>query len=310
MRDPYEVLGVSKGASAADIKGAFRKLAKKQHPDANKHDKNAASALPSSTPPTKSSATRRSARRSTAARSTPKASRGSRASTASSRGRAAAKRSPILSMPRTLRARAVAAAGFGGFEDILKDMFSGRGGGGSRGGRGGWPGGVQFEEEDFGAAGGADISAALTISLAEAADGRAEAGAAADRQGGRGENPGRPRRGPADQAQRAGAPGSARARRRSPHHASSVAPHPLFTARGRRPAARSADHALRGGARWQGARADAWRRGRARDPAGHQLGRVPSASRARASRPRKARAICSRPCALCCPKAATRSSRS
>ena len=43
MRDPYEVLGVSKSASAADIKSAFRKLAKKLHPDANKHDKNAAS---------------------------------------------------------------------------------------------------------------------------------------------------------------------------------------------------------------------------------------------------------------------------
>src|SRR5262245_42002045 len=43
MRDPYEVLGVSKGASAADIKSAFRRLAKKLHPDANKSDKNAAS---------------------------------------------------------------------------------------------------------------------------------------------------------------------------------------------------------------------------------------------------------------------------
>src|SRR4051794_37730425 len=43
MRDPYQVLGVSKNASAADIKSAFRKLAKKLHPDANKKDPNAAS---------------------------------------------------------------------------------------------------------------------------------------------------------------------------------------------------------------------------------------------------------------------------
>src|ERR1700694_3813167 len=43
MRDPYEVLGVPRGASAADIKSAFRRQAKKLHPDANKHDPKAAS---------------------------------------------------------------------------------------------------------------------------------------------------------------------------------------------------------------------------------------------------------------------------
>ncbi|HRO00766.1 MAG TPA: DnaJ C-terminal domain-containing protein [Nitrobacter sp.] len=42
MRDPYEILGVQRGASAAAIKSAFRKLAKKHHPDANKNDPKAA----------------------------------------------------------------------------------------------------------------------------------------------------------------------------------------------------------------------------------------------------------------------------
>ncbi|MBD0416049.1 DnaJ C-terminal domain-containing protein [Oryzicola mucosus] len=41
MRDPYQVLGVAKDASAKDIKSAFRKLAKKYHPDQNPDDPSA-----------------------------------------------------------------------------------------------------------------------------------------------------------------------------------------------------------------------------------------------------------------------------
>ena len=38
MRDPYTVLGITKSASADEIKKAFRKLAKKFHPDQNTSD--------------------------------------------------------------------------------------------------------------------------------------------------------------------------------------------------------------------------------------------------------------------------------
>ena len=40
-RDYYDVLGVKKGASADEIKKAFRKLAMKYHPDRNPGDKEA-----------------------------------------------------------------------------------------------------------------------------------------------------------------------------------------------------------------------------------------------------------------------------
>jgi DnaJ-class molecular chaperone len=174
MRDPYEVLGVTRSASAAEIKTAFRRLAKKLHPDANKHDPKAASRFAEINAAYEivGDAEKRKAfdRGEIDAEGKPRfqgfegfgAQPGAGAGAGGGFGPEGAFETFSFG-PEGVRTSRGGGRGFAGFEDILKDVFT-RGGAG-RGARGG----VQFEQEDL--APGRDMTAALSITLPEAAKG-------------------------------------------------------------------------------------------------------------------------------------------
>jgi DnaJ-class molecular chaperone len=178
MRDPYEVLGVTKSASAADIKSAFRKLAKKLHPDANKHDPKAAGRFAELNAAYEivGDKDKRKAfdNGEIDAEGKPRFQGfegfGPQPGARGGFGREGAFETFSWGPEglRTSSGGSAGARGFGGFEDILKDVFGARGAAG-RGARGG--GNVHFEPEDFGAGAGRDVSASLSITLPEAAKG-------------------------------------------------------------------------------------------------------------------------------------------
>jgi DnaJ-class molecular chaperone len=176
MRDPYEMLGVSKGASAQDIKSAYRKLAKKLHPDANKHDKDAASKFAelNAAHEILGDADKRKAFDNGEIDAEGKPRFQGFEGFGAGRGP-----HPGFGQDGNFETHTWGPEGmhrgggrpgggsFGGFEDILREAFAGRGGG-ARGFR---PGaGATFEADDV-VGQGADILASLTISLAEAAHG-------------------------------------------------------------------------------------------------------------------------------------------
>ncbi len=176
MRDPYEILGVSKGANEGDIKSAYRRLAKKLHPDANKHDPKAASRFAELNAAYEivGDGDKRKAfdRGEIDGEGKPRFHQGFEGFGAQpGGGHAPGGGSHFESFSfgpdgfRRSNPGAGGGGGGGGFEDLLRGMFGGRAGA-TRGF------GNQFEAEDFGApAGGQDLHASLTIALADAAKG-------------------------------------------------------------------------------------------------------------------------------------------
>jgi DnaJ-class molecular chaperone len=180
MRDPYSVLGVSKSASAADIKGAYRKLAKKLHPDANKSDPKAASRFSELNAAYEivGDDDKRKAfdRGEIDAEGKPRfqgfEGAGQRGGPGGPFGGQEGGFETFTWGPEGMQrsGRRGGGARGGGFEDVLRDMFGGLGGA-ARARRGGGGGGFQFEEEEIPQAPGRDVTANTTITLEEAAKG-------------------------------------------------------------------------------------------------------------------------------------------
>jgi DnaJ-class molecular chaperone len=173
MRDPYEILGVSKSASEADIKSAYRRLAKKLHPDANKSDPKAATRFAELNAAYEivGDGDKRKAfdRGEIDAEGKPRFQGfegfGARPGGGGSHPGGGAHFESFSFGPDGFR-RSSSGGGGAGFEDLLRGMF---------GGRGGTTSGFtqQFDMDDVGAATGAgqDLHASLTIALTDAAKG-------------------------------------------------------------------------------------------------------------------------------------------
>src|ERR1700742_5107482 len=148
MRDPYEVLGVPRGASAAAIKSAYRKLAQKHHPDANKSDPKSASRFSELNSANEIIGDEDKRKQ-------------------FDRGEIDAEGKPrFQGFPGGGDPRGRGGGAGGGFEDILNSMFGGAQARGARPGRSN-----TFEFDPGGIALDLDLSVAMTVSLEEAVNG-------------------------------------------------------------------------------------------------------------------------------------------
>jgi len=169
MRDPYEVLGVPRGASAAAIKSAYRKLAKKHHPDSNTNDPKAASRfseINSANEILGDEDKRKQFDRGEIDADGKPRFQGFPGGGAGGRG------GPGGFESHTFRAGGGPGGqggfgGGGGFEDILNSMFGGAAARGARGQGGSSP----FEFEAGGIGLDLDVTVAMTVTLEEAVNG-------------------------------------------------------------------------------------------------------------------------------------------
>jgi DnaJ-class molecular chaperone len=167
MRDPYEVLGVGKNADAAAIKGAYRRLAKKLHPDTNKNDPKTAQRFAELNSAYEILGEEKKRRAYDAgeidADGKPRFHGFGQGFGGPRGGAGSGAHFETFSFgPEGFEARA--GAGGGHFEDIIGQMFGGFGAGGARSFRGG------FASDEMEPA-GHDVTIPVTISLEEAAAG-------------------------------------------------------------------------------------------------------------------------------------------
>src|ERR1700687_3704288 len=163
MRDPYEVLGVPRGASAAAIKSAYRKLAKKHHPDANKNDPKSAARFSELNSANEIIGDEDKRKQFDRGEIDAEGKPGFKGFAGGARGGAGG---PGGTPPFATGAAGPGGLGGAGFEDILNSMFGGAAARGARPGAGN-----TFEFDTGGIALDLDLSVAMTGSLGESVKG-------------------------------------------------------------------------------------------------------------------------------------------